>query len=142
MEGAKEGDTVKVHYKGTLSTGDVFDQSTGGEPLQFRLGDKNIIPGFMNAVMGMKTGDKKQITIPSDEAYGPHLNELVSEISKEHFPEDLTLEIGQKLELKEKEGESIVVTVTKISEEGVTIDANHPLAGKDLIFDIELVAIN
>ncbi len=136
-----KGDVVSVHYVGKLENGTVFDSSKEREPIKFKVGDASIIPGFEQAIMGMKTGEKKTITIDSENAYGPHLKELVSDVEKANFPEDIKPELGLQLELKQPEGPAIVVTVTSISEDKVTLDANHPLAGKDLVFDIELLEI-
>ena len=116
MAAAKEGDKVRVHYTGKLTGGDIFDTSREvGEPIEFTLGEPNIIPGFSSAIMGMIPGEAKTITIVSDDAYGPHLEQLVSDIDKKHLPEDLPLEIGQHLEISEKEEKTpIIVTITKI----------------------------
>lgn len=140
-EEVKTGDIVKVHYTGKLQNGDVFDTSESRGPIEFKIGDKTIIPGFEKAIVGMKKGEKKTITIPSDKAYGPRMNDLISDVEKSHFPPDIKPEVGLQLELKQPEGATILVTVTNVSGDVVTLDANHPLAGKDLIFDIELLEI-
>lgn len=143
MANAKKGDSVKVHYTGKLDNGTVFDASkVRGEPLEFTIGDEEIIPGFSSGIEGMAPGQEKTIVIKSEEAYGPHVAELVSTIPRDNIPEDLQLEVGQQLEIKSKEGDdSVVVVVTHLDDEKITVDGNHPLAGKDLTFDIELVEI-
>lgn len=141
MTEAQTGNTVKVHYTGKLEDGTVFDSSVGGEPLSFAIGGGNIIVGFEEAVLGMSPGDSKTATIPSEKAYGPHRRELVMVVERQRMPEDLSLAIGQQLQISQSNGQNIPVTVTEVSESMVTLDANHPLAGEDLIFDIELVAI-
>lgn len=138
---AKKGDLVKVHYTGKLENGTVFDTSKKREPIQFKIGDASIIAGFEQAVIGMKPGENKTVKIHHDNAYGAHLPELVSDVEKTQFPPHIKPELGQQLEIRQPEGPPIVVTITKVQEEMVTLDANHPLAGKNLIFDIELVSI-
>jgi peptidylprolyl isomerase len=140
MAEAKNGDTVRIHYTGTLNDGSVFDSSEGTEPLEFTLGSGQVIPGFEQAVEGMEPGQKKEVTIPSDEAYGAHNEEWVLVVERENFPEHIEPEPGQQLELSQN-GQSFVVTVTEVSDDSVTLDANHPLAGKDLTFELELVEI-
>jgi peptidylprolyl isomerase len=141
MAQAKNGDTVKVHYTGKLHDGTEFDSSTGGEPLEFTLGEGELIPGFEHAVIGMSPGESKTIEIASDQAYGPRQEEMVLVIERDQFPPHITPEIGQELELRHPDGQAVSVTVTQVSSTDVTLDANHPLAGKDLIFDIQLVGI-
>lgn len=138
----KQGDVVRVHYTGKLENGTIFDSSKEREPIKFKIGDKSIIPGFEQAVLGMKEGEKKTVTIAPEKAYGPHMKELVSDVEKTNFPAHITPELGLQLELKQPEGPAIVVTITSISGDNVTLDANHPLAGKNLIFDIELLEIS
>ncbi len=139
---AKNGDTVQVNYTGKLADGTVFDSSVGRDPLEFTLGKGNMIPGFEKAVLGMKVGEKKTVTIPSDEAYGPHLDDMVIEVPEEKLPSNIEPKVGQMLEATGQNGEKIRFTITNISDNStVTLDANHPLAGKDLTFDIELVKI-
>jgi peptidylprolyl isomerase len=142
MERAKQGDVVRVHYTGRLKDGTVFDSSLGREPLQFTLGAGEIIPGMEQAVVGMKPGDSKTEKIPAERAYGPHDAEMVFEVARNRFPDDVKPELGQGLEIQHKDGRSRQVLVTGVSESTVILDANHPLAGKDLIFDLQLVAIN
>ncbi len=139
---AKNGDTVKVHYTGKLQDGTVFDSSMSREPLEFAIGSGNIIPGFENAVIGMNPGDSKTETIPAENAYGPHREEMVLVVERGQIPEDVAVEVGQQLQIRQQEGQVIPVIVTDISDSQVTLDANHPLAGEDLVFDIELVGID
>jgi len=141
MTQAKSGDTVKVHYTGTLEDGTQFDTSSGNEPLEFMLGGGQIIPGFEEAVLGMKPGESKTRTIPADQAYGPHREELVLVVEKEVFPPSIDPVIGQQLEVRQSDDRTIDVIVTEVTPSSVTLDANHPLAGQDLIFEIELVEI-
>ncbi|MFO7931192.1 MAG: peptidylprolyl isomerase [Desulfosalsimonas sp.] len=141
MTQAKQGDTVKVHYKGKLDDGSVFDSSEGRDPLEFKIGDGNIIPGVEEAVEGMAPEETKEATIPPEKAYGEYRDEMVIEVDKTQFPENIDPEPGQQLELKQSEGQNIVVTVTNVGEEKVTLDANHPLAGKDLTFELTLKEI-
>ncbi|MFW5936616.1 MAG: FKBP-type peptidyl-prolyl cis-trans isomerase [Desulfosalsimonas sp.] len=138
MTQAKSGDNVKIHYKGKLDDGSVFDSSEGKDPLEFKVGEGNIIPGVEEAVVGMAPEETKETTIPPEKAYGEYRDDMVIEVDRSQFPEHITPELGQQLELKQSEGENIVVTVTDVGEEKVTLDANHPLAGKDLTFEITL----
>ena len=140
MSQAKNGDTVRVHYTGTLDDGTQFDSSAGREPLQFAVGEGNVIPGFEEAVVGMSVGDKTSVTIPPDAAYGPKHDHLVMNVEKAQLPPDLNPEIGDRLEMT-GEDQQLVVTVTEVTDDSVTLDANHPLAGKSLTFEIELVEI-
>jgi FKBP-type peptidyl-prolyl cis-trans isomerase 2 len=141
MAQAKHGDTVKVHYTGKLEDGTVFDTSINRDPLQFTIGEGQIIPGFEQAVVGMNPGESKTTKVPADKAYGSHHKEEVLVVDRNQFPVDLKPEIGQKLQIRRTDGQTIVVTVTDVSESSVTLDANHPLAGKDLTFDIQLIEL-
>ncbi len=141
MTTVKEGNTVRVHYTGTLDDGSVFDTSKEKEPLEFTLGQGQIIPGFEEAVVGMKVGESKSVRIVAENAYGLHRDELVVDVPLDQLPQDLNLEVGRKLQMRQTNGQSIVVTITGISEKEVTLDANHALAGQDLKFEIELVEI-
>jgi peptidylprolyl isomerase len=141
MNKIKDGDTVKVHYTGKLENGDVFDTSREREPFEFTVGDKAVIPGFEKGVVGMEVGDTKTIEIPPEEAYGAKQDELVVEVKKSEFPDDITPTIGQRLQIKQQDGNPIVVTITGLTEESITLDANHPLAGYTLFFDVEVVDI-
>ena len=141
-EQAKRGDTVQVEYTGTLEDGTVFDSSTGRAPLEFTIGSGQLIPGFDQAVIGMKVGEKKTVTIPAEEAYGPRHDEMVIEVEREKIPSDIEPVVGMMLASTQQDGSKVVFTITDISDNNtVTLDANHPLAGKDLTFEIELVKI-
>ncbi|HHP7243636.1 MAG TPA: FKBP-type peptidyl-prolyl cis-trans isomerase [Elainellaceae cyanobacterium] len=141
MTQAKQGDTVKVHYTGKLEDGTVFDSSQDRNPLEFSIGDGGLIPGFETAVIGMNPGDSKTAQIPSTQAYGPHHPDMVIAVEKEKMPDDISVELGQQLFIRQENGQPIPVTVTEVSNGSVTLDANHPLAGKDLTFDIQLLEI-
>ncbi len=136
---AKDGNAVKVHYTGTLEDGTTFDTSVGREPLEFTLGAGQMIPGFEKAVYGLKVGESKTVTIPAEEAYGPHRDDLVIVVEREQLPAGLEPEIGQQLQMQQTDGRTTVVIVTDVSETTITVDANHTLAGKALTFEIELV---
>jgi peptidylprolyl isomerase len=139
---AKKGDKVKVHYTGRLDNGDVFDSSVNKEPLEFQLGTGQMIPGFENAIMGLDEGEKITTTVPADEAYGERRDDLMFNVPRSNIPENIDPQVGQKLSIKQPDGQMIPVTVANIKEDAIIIDANHPLAGRDLIFEIELVGID
>ena len=141
MHYAKYGDTIKVHYTGSLADGTVFDSSRKREPLEFQIGSGSLIPGFENGVIGMAVGDTKTVTIPDHEGYGPKNEDLVVKVERENLPDNITPEIGQTLQMSRQDGHPLSVTVTDVDEFSVTFDANHPLAGKTLLFEIELLAI-
>ena len=141
MAAAKSGDKIQVHYSGRLEDGTPFDSSKGGDPLSLTLGQGEVIPGFDEAIVGMQVGESKTVTIGAEQAYGPRIDELVIELARKDLPEDLELTLGRQLEVTQEEGEPFVVEVTDLTESTVTLDANHPLAGKELTFDIELVEI-
>lgn len=141
MTQVKSGDTVKVHYHGKLTDGTTFDSSEGREPLEFKVGEGQVIKGFDDAMAEMKVGDKKTVEIPVDNAYGPRNDSMVMEYPKGDFPDDMTPEVGLQLHMSDNSGNTFPVVITEVKEEAVMLDANHPLAGKDLIFDIELVSI-
>ena len=141
MQQVQQGDKVKVHYHGRLTDGTTFDSSEGRTPLEFEVGSGAVIPGFDNGVMGMSVGDKKTINIPADEAYGQRHQELVMDFPKERFPEDMNPEVGMQLMMNNGAGQQFPVTVVDVKDDTVTLDANHHLAGQDLVFDIELVDI-
>ncbi len=141
MSQAKPGDTVQVHYQGSLEDGTVFDSSKGKDPLQFTLGEQNVIPGFENAVLGMAVGETRTTSIPPEEAYGEYREELRIVVEKDKFPEHITPEPGMKLQLQSEEGGAAVVTVTEVEPERIILDGNHELAGKVLQFEISLVGI-
>ena len=141
MACAKSGDTVKVHFKGKLDDGTVFDSSVDRDPLQFTIGRGEVIPGFDEAVDGMSAGASKTIEIPAKRAYGPWRKEMVMAVDRSKFPDDFAPEVGVQLQIPQPDAEPISVTVSEISKSSVTLDANHPLAGKDLTFEIELIEI-
>ncbi len=138
---AQNGNTVKVHYTGTLSGGEVFDSSVGKDPLTFKVGGGQVISGFDDAVAGMAIGEKKTVHIPCADAYGEHDEDLVFEISRTELPDDLNPQIGDMLQMQNGSGQVIGVEVSDINDEFICLDANHPLAGEDLTFEIELVEI-
>ena len=139
---AQVGDTVKVHYVGKLPNGEVFDQSKQEEPVSFEIGKGQLIQGFEQAVEGMTIGDKKTEQVPYDFAYGERRDDLILELEKNKIPEHLNPQVGDQLEIKQDEGNNIPVVVKEITEESMTIDANHPLAGQDLTFELELIEIS
>jgi peptidylprolyl isomerase len=141
MSKVKDGDIVKVHYTGKLENGDVFDSSREKEPFEFTVGNKAVIPGFEKGVVGMGVGDTKTIEIPPEEAYGAKQDELVVVVNKSEFPDDITPSVGQRLQIKQQDGNPVVVTITDLTEDSITLDANHPLAGYTLFFDVEVVDI-
>ena len=141
MTQVKSGDTVRVHYTGTLEDGSRFDSSVGGDPLEVTLGAGSLIPGFESALMGMAAGDSKTITIPSGEAYGAYDESRVQEVERARIPDEIELEIGRQLQAVVGDGQTLNMTVVAMSEETVTMDLNHPLAGEDLTFVLELVEI-
>ena len=141
MSAVKKGDTIKVHYHGTLTDGTIFDSSLQREPLEFEVGGGMVIPGFDNGVLGMAVGEKRTINIPADEAYGQKQEEMIMEFPRDRFPEDMTPEIGMQLMMSSQTGQQFPVVVADVREDVVVLDANHPLAGKDLTFDLELVEI-
>jgi peptidylprolyl isomerase len=139
---AKKGNAVEVHYTGKLEDGSIFDTSVSRAPLGFTLGDGNMIKGFDTAVHGMAIGDKKTVSIPAAEAYGERRDDMMIEVPVEQVPADIKPEIGMTLQLQGGNGQPMPVVVTDINEEKIFLDANHQLAGKDLVFEIELVKIN
>lgn len=142
MQQAKHGDTVRVHYRGTLDDGTEFDSSAGSEPIVFTIGEGQVIPGFESAVQGMAAGDKKTERIPANDAYGDRRDELVFTVSREQMPDSAEVEVGDLLQVGFPDGSNAAVQVAAMDEQSVTLDANHPLAGKDLTFELELVAID
>ena len=141
MQEAKKGDKVKVHYHGKLNNGETFDSSTGREPLEFEVGSGAVIKGFDEGVSGMKVGEKKTINIPIEEAYGPYSDDMLIEFPKDRFPNDMELKEGMQLMMSNGSGQNIPVIINEVKGDTVILDANHPLAGEELIFDIELVEI-
>jgi FKBP-type peptidyl-prolyl cis-trans isomerase 2 len=142
MSTATANDVVRVHYTGKLTNGQIFDSSVDREPLQFKLGGGQMIKGFDQAVHGMELQEKKTVTIPFNEAYGPKNEELIQSVPRSQLPEGLNPKVGQKLIAEGQEGQSIELTVIQADDHQITVDANHMLAGEDLVFEIELVEIN
>jgi FKBP-type peptidyl-prolyl cis-trans isomerase 2 len=138
---AKKGDKVKVHYHGRLNDGTTFDSSEGRQPLEFEVGSGMVIKGFDDGVTGMTVGDKKTISIPAEDAYGSRQEEMVLEFPRINFPPDIEPEVGMTLNMHSENGQEMPVLITAVNDETVTLDANHPLAGYELIFDIELVDV-
>ena len=138
---ARIGDTVRIHFVARLEDGTVFESSAGREPLQFTLGAGEVLPGLERAVVGMHPGEQKTITIPPEEAYGPHLQEKVIPISRDQFPDELVPRVGQQVQIRREDGSISLATITQVTEESVVLDTNHPLAGKELTFDLTLVEI-
>ncbi len=141
MAQAKHGDTVKVHYTGKLEDGTVFDSSENRGPLEFTIGEGKIIPGFERAVVGMSPGESKTEKVPADQAFGPYREELILEVDRQQIPADMKLEVGKRLQFRYANGRATQGLVTDISESKVKLDANHPLARNDLIFNIQLLEI-
>jgi FKBP-type peptidyl-prolyl cis-trans isomerase 2 len=141
MSEAKSGDTVKVHYTGTFADGTQFDSSRGGEPLEFTLGQSGVIAGFENAVLGMNPGEVKQVTIPCDEAYGERNDGMIQDVPRAAIPDEIDLAEGMMLQAQGPDGRRLNFTVASFDGDTVTVDGNHPLAGRDLVFDLELVEI-
>jgi peptidylprolyl isomerase len=138
---ATKTDTVKVHYTGTTDDGVVFDSSREREPLEFTMGQGQLIPGFENAVEGMKVGDSAKVRIPSEEAYGEVRDDMVVDINRSQIPPDINPEVGMVLQMQQPDGSPLNVTIREVNDDSVKLDANHPLAGQALTFDIELVEI-
>lgn len=141
MTDVKSGDTVRIHYTGTLTDGSTFDSSDGRDPLEFVVGSGQIIPGLDTALPGMAVGDKKVVEVPSDQAYGAHNPQGVQAVPREQIPVEIQVEAGMALQMQTPDGRAVPVQVVEVTETEVTLDANHPLAGKDLTFAIELVEI-
>jgi len=142
MSNAKQGDTVRIHYKGTLDDGSVFDSSEGRDPLEFAVGSGMIIPGLDKAIPGMVIGDKKVVNVPCAEAYGEMNPDARQAVPRDQFPDNIPMEIGTQLQMQGPNGQAMVVTIAEVGEAEVTLDANHALAGKDLTFAIEMVGID
>ena len=141
MTQAKSGDTVRIHYTGTLDDGTEFDSSAGRDPLEFALGGGQVIPGFDSAVDGMAVGEDKTVTIPAEQAYGERHDQLVQEVPKSALPEDIEPAVGMQLQSSSPEGQVMHLVVTEVGDDSITVDGNHPLAGQALTFAIELVEI-
>ena len=141
MQQVKSGDKVKVHYHGRLTTGETFDSSAGREPLEFEVGSGMVIKGFDDGVTGMKVGEKKTINIPADQAYGEKNPEMMIEFPKSQFPPEIDIQIGTQLMMSSASGQQFPVKIAEVKDDSVILDANHHLAGEELIFDLELVEI-
>jgi peptidylprolyl isomerase len=141
MAQAQFGNTVKVHYTVRLDDGTIVDSTKDHEPFTFTIGLGAAIPGFEKEIMSMSAGESKTVKVPVEDAYGPYYNELIKEVDRDKFPADFTFEVGQRLEIPGGDGQSALVTVLKVSEKSVTLDTNHPLAGKNLTIDIELLEV-
>jgi len=141
MAEVKANDTVKVHYTGRLNNGTVFDSSLGREPLEFTIGQKMVIPGFEEGVIGMTVGETRTVSIASQDAYGPYLEDLVGSIRRAQIPPNIDLQVGAMLQMQTPDGGNMLVVIKELTDEMVTLDANHPLAGKDLAFEINLLEI-
>ena len=147
MAQAKQGDTVRVHYTGRLTSGEVFDSSECSDdcsestPLEFTIGAQQVIPGFEAGVVGLSAGESRTITIPVDQAYGPHNPDMVAVVPRDQVPPHIEIGMGNQLELSQEDGEAFNVVITDVTDTTITLDANHPLAGRELIFDLKLVEI-
>ena len=141
MSQAKSGDTVKIHYTGTLDDGNQFDSSAGRDPLEFTLGSGQVIPGFDKAVEGMAVGESKTVNIPAEDAYGPRHDQMIQEVPLDALPDDLKPQVGMGLQARRPDGAMMDLTITAVGEESITVDGNHPLAGQALNFELELVEI-
>ncbi|MBA7712362.1 FKBP-type peptidyl-prolyl cis-trans isomerase SlyD [subsurface metagenome] len=141
MAQAKAGNRVKINFTGTLEDGSVFANSADSEPLEFKLGEGKIIPGIESAVEGMNVGESKTVKVPPEQAYGQRHDELVEEVGRDKFPKDVEPQVGQQFEVPQQEGQPMVIRVVDVSEQTVTLDGNHPLAGRDLTFELELLEI-
>lgn len=141
MAEAQQGSTVSVHYTGKLKDDTVFDSSHGGDPLSFEVGSGQIIPGFEKGVLGMSPGETKTVEVSADEAYGPYREDQIVEVEREKLPEDIEPQVGQQLQVQQTNGQTAIVTIKEVTPGSVRLDANHPLAGKDLMFEIEMVSV-
>lgn len=142
MSTAKNGDTVKIHYTGTLSDGTQFDSSSGRDPLSFQLGAGQIIPGLEKEIAGMAVGDQKTVTVPAEEAYGPRDPQQVQQVPRNALPPELEPQVGMQLQAQTPNGTPVQLIVIEVTDETITVDANHPLAGQDLIFAVEMIEIS
>jgi peptidylprolyl isomerase len=141
MASATRGDTVRIHYTGRLDDGKVFDSSVGRQPLEFKLGSGQVIGGFDSAITGMEAGQEKAVTIPAADAYGPHREELLLRVPRSDLPDGFDPQVGRQIQVSTPDGQTIQATVARADEEGLLLDVNHPLAGRDLTFDIQLVSV-
>jgi FKBP-type peptidyl-prolyl cis-trans isomerase 2 len=142
MTQVKENDVVKVHYTGKLENGQIFDSSQDREPLEFTVGEGKIIPGIENAVIGMNPGDNKEVTVSPENAYGEYRDDMIGEIPKEQLPEDIEPQIGMELVARNEQGDEQVIRIKEIKDSSIVIDANHPLAGEKLYFNLQLLEVN
>ncbi len=138
---AQQGDTVAVHYTGTLDNGEVFDSSRGRDPLEFEVGSGQVIPGFDQAVEGLAVGESREVRIEPDDGYGQPRDDLIVDVDRSQFPEEVEPQVGQQVQVQVAPGQNRVATITGIDDESITLDLNHPLAGKALTFEVELVEI-
>lgn len=141
MSQATSGDTVRIHYTGKLEDGTMFDSSAGRDPLEFELGTGQVIPGFDNAVDGMNVGESKNVVIPPDQAYGDRHEQLIQAVPRSALPGEIKPEVGMQLQSQSPDGQVMMLSITEVADDTVTVDGNHPLAGQTLNFDIELVEI-
>jgi peptidylprolyl isomerase len=141
MAQATMNDTIIVHYTGSFTDGEVFDSSIDREPLEFNIGQGMVIPGFENGIIGMHEGDSKKITIPAEDAYGPHREDLLTTIERSQIPASIDLQIGMMLQMRSPDGGTTNVSIRDINQESVILDLNHPMAGKELIFEVNLVKV-
>jgi peptidylprolyl isomerase len=141
MAQAKMNDTVTVHYTGSFTDGVVFDSSADREPFEFTIGQGMVIPGFENGIIGMQEGDSKKINIPAEDAYGPHREDLLTTIERSHIPASIDLQIGMVLQMRSPDGGTANVSIREINQEDVVLDLNHPMAGKELIFEVNLIKV-
>ena len=141
MREARKGDAVKVHYTGKTEKGDVFDTSTGGDPFQFTIGAGETMAGIEDSVIGMEVGDKKSIELSPDEAFGARQKDLAVRVKRQNLPDDIIPAVGQRLQIRQEDGNPVIVTITDMNEDVVTLDANHPLAGCTVVYDLELIEI-
>ncbi|HYJ64490.1 MAG TPA: peptidylprolyl isomerase [Parafilimonas sp.] len=141
MAQIQQGDTVKVHYHGRLTDGTIFDSSEGRQPLEFKVGSGMVIKGFDESVKGMSVGEKKTVSIPVNDAYGPRQQEMVIPFERKNFPSDIEPEVGMTLNMHSEDGNTLPVVIAEVNADTILLDANHPLAGEDLIFDIEVVDV-
>lgn len=142
MDTVQKGNTVGVHYTGTLNSGEMFDSSEGRAPLEFKVGEGQVIKGFDDAVLDMKVGDKKKVNIPVENAYGDRNQDMLIQVPRTEFPQDMTPEIGLELQMSDDQGHVFPVVIAEVADDHVVLDANHPLAGQALTFDIEVVTIS
>ena len=141
MTCAKNGDTVKIHYTGKLTNGEVFDSSKERAPFEFTIGSGQVIVGFEQGTIGMEVGQTKTLNIPCDQAYGQKNPDLIAIVARGHLPKDYTPQVGERLGIEHESGQKIPVVITEVKEKEITVDGNHPIAGEDLIFELELIEI-